>query len=141
MANRKTKNTKFRKYSVGPEIIIVGRKTQFFTDQMNKLRFACRTTVNGSWKRPYYSHTVIPGLNRKQQWPMQSEIPKGAPASSGYNYVMQRLSNMTISLTEKQPSKALHIFPESSYAIFMGNVSLSFVPSFEYIFHLMFPLV
>jgi hypothetical protein len=82
-----------------------------------------RSSLLAVRKRFYYSHTVIPGVNRINKFPLQADIPKDAPPIAGYNFIMNRLANIALNVTEKQMTKALHVFPESSYVLYLGNVS------------------
>lgn len=59
------------------------------------------------------------GLRRFQ---LQAEVPKDAPPIKGFNVVMQRVANIILNITERQPSNILHAYPESALVSYIGPV-------------------
>jgi hypothetical protein len=85
------------------------------------MKTSVRLVISFLGKRNYYSYTAIPGLNRKHPFPMQADVPKTAPPLSGYNLAMHRLANIALALLDRQAVKTLHVFPESSFSLYLSD--------------------
>lgn len=53
---------------------------------------------------------------------LQAEVPKDAPPIKGFNVVMQRVANIILNITERQPSNILHVYPENALVSYLGPV-------------------
>jgi len=56
-----------------------------------------------------------------QNYPLQAEVDKDAPAITGYNRILHRLANIILNITEKQPTKILHVFPSTGMLKYLGR--------------------
>eukprot|EP01031_Cornospumella_fuschlensis_P034630 gene34630-41935_t len=78
--------------------------------------------------RPLLSHSV---RRWYQRFPLQAELDKDAPDPIGYRYVLQRLANIAINVTEKQPTKTLHVFPEEAFVKYVGKHSNLYLTGYD----------
>ncbi|RYG93575.1 hypothetical protein EON65_58710 [archaeon] len=72
--------------------------------------------------RPASTFLLRPAQRSYQKFPLQAEMSKDAPPTTGYNYVLNRVANIALNLAEKQPAKTLHIFPENNFVTYLGKV-------------------
>eukprot|EP01031_Cornospumella_fuschlensis_P025403 gene25403-30675_t len=66
-----------------------------------------------------------------QRFPLQAELDKDAPDPIGYRYVLQRLANIAMNVTEKQPTKTLHVFPEEAFVKYLGKNSNLYLTGYD----------
>lgn len=56
-----------------------------------------------------------------QTFPLQADVDKDAPAITGYNRILHRMANIVLNITEKQPTKILHVFPTTTMLRYLGR--------------------
>lgn len=73
------------------------------------------------WGRKLVSKSGILSV-RKFSMPLQAPIPQSAPPVMGFNIVANRIANMVLNITEKNPSNVLHVYPENHMLAYVGEV-------------------
>lgn len=74
------------------------------------IRFACRQF-----------HQTNKFQRTTQTFPLQADVDKDAPSIAGYNRILHRMANIILNITEKQPTKILHVFPATTMLRYLGR--------------------
>lgn len=92
----------------------------------SSLKLSMSKNHGHSFGRNYSQSTIILQSRTTQSFPLQAEASKEAPEIIGYNRILHRLANIILNITEKQPTKILHVFPSTGMIHYLGSENHSF---------------
>jgi hypothetical protein len=81
-----------------------------------------RPVLSRNLRFPFRSfHQTSKCQRTTQTFPLQADVDKDAPSITGYNRILHRMANIVLNITEKQPTKILHVFPATTMLRYLGR--------------------